>query len=157
MAGSKAFSAATAARLRAELRAWVDREHGGNTSAAARALRLSQPAVRDVLLGNRGVGAKLLEAFAAASGRSMDELVGRAAPNTDEPPAWGSLPGYGESERVLRAENPHRYLEATYLRARRLRGVLPLELPVTPASLRRALTFIEENTATDVSTSAPKP
>lgn len=149
MSNSKALPPELTAKLREEIRAWVATEHGGNATAAARALGLSQPAVRDVILGNRGVGAKLLEAFATVTGRGIDELLGRAVGGRDDEPAWVNLPGYRESERALRTEAPHRYSEAVYMKGRRLRGVRPLELPVTVVALRRLLTWIEENTSLD--------
>lgn len=144
MAKSKALDADTVERVRAQIVAWVSSEHGDNVTAAARALGVTQTALRDVVKGNRGVGAKVLEAFAEATGRSIDGLMGR--PSSDDlEPAWGSLPGYRESERELRALNPQRYSEALYKMARRIRGAMPLETPVTVATVRRLLNFLEEN------------
>lgn len=144
MSKSKALDPATVERVRGEIAAWVNDEHGENVTAAARALGVTQTALRDVVKGNRGVGAKVLEAFAEATGRSIDGLLGRSATEDANEPAWGSLPGYRESERALRAEHPHRYSEALYKMGRKIRGAMPLEVPVTVPVLRRLLNFLEE-------------
>ncbi len=132
MSKTKALATETTARLREEITEWVRSEHAENVSAAARALGVTQTALRDVLKGNRGVGAKVLEAFAETTGRSIDGLLG--------------LPGYRESEAIIRLEHPHRYSEALYKTGRRIRGAIPLEVPVTVPTLRRLLNFLEENT-----------
>lgn len=142
---TKSLSSDTTAKLREQINAWVRNEYEDNVSAAARALGVTQTALRDVLKGNRGVGAKVLEAFAETTGRSIDGLLGLPSNDTTEP-AWGNLPGYRESERELRATHPHRYSEALYKTGRRIRGAMPLEVPVTVQTLRRLLNFLEETT-----------
>ncbi len=145
MSKTKALATETTARLREEITEWVRSEHAENVSAAARALGVTQTALRDVLKGNRGVGAKVLEAFAETTGRSIDGLLGLPSNDVTEP-AWGNLPGYRESEAIIRLEHPHRYSEALYKTGRRIRGAIPLEVPVTVPTLRRLLNFLEENT-----------
>lgn len=95
--------------------------------------------------GGAGASIEVVAAFARVAEVPLDELLGRTVGTSGDEPAWANLPGYRESERQLRTEAPHRYSEAVYMKGRRLRGVRPLELPVTVAALRRLLTWIEEN------------
>ena len=95
--------------------------------------------------GGAGAGVEVVAGFAKVAEVPLDGLLGRTVGTGGDEPAWANLPGYRESERQLRTEAPHRYSEAVYMRGRRLRGIRPLELPVTVAGLRRLLTWIEEN------------
>lgn len=144
MSKTKALDPLTVERVRTEIATWIHDEHDDNVTAAARSLGVTQTALRDVVKGNRGVGAKVLEAFSEATGRSIDGLLGRASSEDSSEPQWGSLPGYRESEKALRVEHPHRYSEALYKMGRRIRGAMPLEVPVTVQTLRRLLNFLEE-------------
>jgi len=77
-------------RLREIVRSFVDRDFGGNKTAAAKRLGVSQSLVQEFLDGSRGAGVKLISAVAAYTGRPMDEVLGRApappAPARPAPP-----------------------------------------------------------------------
>lgn len=141
----KQFSVEQNDALRALVREIVVERFGSNKSKAAEALGVTGAALGEFLASKRGIGNKLLSGLANLTGRSRGDLLGEE--DTSEEPRWGSLQGFAESERALREAHPTRYSEALYRKARRLRGVLPLELPVSPAALRRLLNFLEENTA----------
>lgn len=75
---SKSLSPQQNERLREELRRIVDVEFKGNKTHAGKALGISQSYVTEILAGRRGFGQTVLNAMADHTGRSMDELSGRA-------------------------------------------------------------------------------
>lgn len=71
-------------RFGRKLRAWTDAEHGGNGSAAARALGISQSHMSAVLNGVRGVGLPVLLLFAEQTGQSLDAVLGLTRGSAEE-------------------------------------------------------------------------
>lgn len=141
----KQYSEAQNALVREIVREIIAREFEGKKAPAAEAFGVTAASLGDFVNGKKGIGNKLLAGVAKHTGRSAASLLGEADNDTDEP-AWGTLPGFRESERELRTTAPNRYSDALYLKGRRVRGALPLEIPVTVATLRRLLNFLEENT-----------
>jgi len=140
----KQYSDEQNALVRALVREIVEREFRGTKAAAAEEFGVTAASLGDFLNGKKGVGNKLLAGLSKYTGSSAAALLGEQS--DDEEPEWGSLPGYRESERELRATHPHRYSEALYRTGRKIRGALPLEIPVTVQTLRRLLNFLEETT-----------
>lgn len=138
----KQYSDEQNAVIRAAVREIVERDFKSTKAPAAEALGVTAASLGDFLNGKKGVGNKLLTGLARYTGQSVAMLLGEQA--SDDEPQWGSLPGYRESEKSLRADHPHRYSEALYKMGRRIRGAMPLEVPVTPQVLRRLLNFLEE-------------
>lgn len=64
-------------RLREVVRNLVALEFQGNASKAAKAIGVSQSLLSEFLGGGRGAGTKLVNALAAHTGRSIDDLYGR--------------------------------------------------------------------------------
>lgn len=64
-------------RLRQIVRDLVDKDFAGNTTAASRALGVTQPLLSELLAGGRGAGPKLIQGLADYTGRSTDDLYGR--------------------------------------------------------------------------------
>lgn len=139
--------------VRAAVREIVERDFGGTKATAAAAFGVTAASLGDFLNGKKGVGNKLLAGLAAYTGSSSAALLGEQS--DDEEPQWGNLPGYRESERALRAEHPHRYSDALYKTGRKIRGAMPLEVPVTVQTLRRLLNFLEETTKVEALANGP--
>jgi hypothetical protein len=139
----KQYSDEQNAVIRAAVREIVERDFKGTKAPAAEAFGVTAASLGDFLNGKKGVGNKLLSGLARYTGQPVAMLLGEQA--TDDEPQWGNLPGYRESEKVLRADHPHRYSEALYKMGRRIRGAMPLEVPVTVQTLRRLLNFLEES------------
>lgn len=111
--------------LRRFLRAWIDQECSGMTARAAKRLGLSVTLVRDVVVGDRAPGLRLLVALADRTGRSIDELVGRTLPHArhDVPPStFGSDPRWKRAEHNARRKYPS-IPRAAFRAARKLSGV----------------------------------
>ncbi len=140
----KQYSDEQNSAIRAAVREIVERDFGGTKATAAEALGVTAASLGDFLNGKKGIGNKLLAGIARYTGSTTGALLGEH-PGDDEP-QWGNLPGYRESEKALRAEHPHRYSDALYKTGRKIRGAMPLEVPVTVQTLRRLLNFLEETT-----------
>ena len=80
---SKSLSDGANSAARAFAKELVEREFGGNVSAAAKKLGLAQSLVSEFLQGIRGAGMKTLEALSHHTGASIDTIIGRstAPPN----------------------------------------------------------------------------
>lgn len=95
-------------RLRRVMREWIAQEFQGNAQAAAKRMGVSQSLVSEFLSGGRGAGTKLINSFARAKGRSIDDLYGL-------PPAGSTVQRLGDradwptarSEAVERAKPRH--------------------------------------------------
>lgn len=74
----KSLTPAQNEHVREALRELVDKDFNGNQSAAAKSLGVTQSLVSEVLAGGRGVGPKLIQTLADYTGRTIDELYGRA-------------------------------------------------------------------------------
>lgn len=75
---TKSLSPAQNEHLREVLRELVAKDFNNNQSAAAKALGVTQSLVSEVLAGGRGVGPKFIQNLADYTGRTIDELYGRA-------------------------------------------------------------------------------
>lgn len=75
---TKSLTPAQNEHLREVLRELVDKDFSGNQSATAKALGVSQSLISEVLAGGRGVGPKFVQNLADYTGRTIDELYGRA-------------------------------------------------------------------------------
>lgn len=82
--GSKSLSEERAQAARAFTQRLVQERFAGNTSAAARALGVSQAQLYEFLNGIRGPGMKMLEAVADHARVSLDSVLGRAPEQTGE-------------------------------------------------------------------------
>lgn len=71
-------------RFGRRLSAWVEEKHGGNQSAAARELGVTQSHISATISGARGVGLHFLLVFAAATDTTLDELLGMTKGSDDE-------------------------------------------------------------------------
>jgi transcriptional regulator with XRE-family HTH domain len=78
MAKTKSLTPAQNEHLREVLRELVEKDFSGNQSATAKALGVGQSLVSEVLAGGRGVGPKFIQNLADYTGRTIDELYGRA-------------------------------------------------------------------------------
>jgi len=118
--------------------------------ALAKLLDVKQQHLSSILAGKSAGGYGLARSVARAMKVTDVDgwLLGRepSVAIPEDLPAWGNLAGYREAERELRKARPERYAEWTYLGGRRVRGVTPLEIPVTVAALTRLLNWVEENT-----------
>ena len=94
------------ARLRALLQELKDTRYK-TTAALARALGVEGPTITEVLNSKRGVGLELMEALADLTGRTLDDLAGRA---TRPSASLSSLPRWpavrAEAERRLSNMRP---------------------------------------------------
>lgn len=66
------------------LRAWVDDVHGGNQTAAAKQLGVTQGHISAMILGNRGPGLNTLIMLREKTGRSIVEMLGLGPPPAEE-------------------------------------------------------------------------
>lgn len=76
---------------RAFARQIVAAEFGGNESAAAKALKVSQSMLHEFLAGTRGAGMTMLDALATHAGVGVDVVTGRAVvqrPPLNQHPDW---------------------------------------------------------------------
>jgi hypothetical protein len=95
MKATKALDKDQVARVRDLAARLVRERHGGNVSAAARALGVSQAALNDLVTGNRGAGLRLATAIVDYAGVSLDEIIrgGRVpSPSGPREPSSGSTP-----------------------------------------------------------------
>jgi len=74
---AKRFSVEENEGVRAALKRYVADVHGGNRTAAAETLGISQAHVSEILNGRRGAGMRSLSRLAEALGVSLDVIVGR--------------------------------------------------------------------------------
>lgn len=77
---TKSLSPEQNAQARSFTRKLVDDRFGGNASEAARTLGVSVGTLADFLRGDKGAGAKLLDAVARWGHTSVDEVIGRPRP-----------------------------------------------------------------------------
>lgn len=73
--GSKGLTPDQNERVREAAYRYAHAEHGGNVSAAARALGVSQATLGDVINRKKGAGLRLATLLAAKAGKSIDELI----------------------------------------------------------------------------------
>jgi transcriptional regulator with XRE-family HTH domain len=81
----KALDRSRNEELRKFLRQWIADNCDGNDTKAAERFGVSQPLVSGFLAGGKGAGPKLLEGIADATGRTVDELLGRTRRVAYEP------------------------------------------------------------------------
>jgi transcriptional regulator with XRE-family HTH domain len=116
------------ARLRELLRDLKENHYKSN-AALARALGVEPPTVTEILNSKRGVGLELLEAIADLTGRSLDDLCGRAPART------GTLAAHGRwTAARADAERQLGHVRADVLRAA-LDRVGQFALPQQPVVL----------------------
>jgi hypothetical protein len=108
---------AVQARLRALLRATVDRM-GGNQGAAGKHLGVSQSLVSQALAGHKTIKAELAIALAAEAGESLDTLYDVG------PRRWGDAEGFEGAVAMARALFPH-VRKGAWERVADLRGERP--------------------------------
>jgi hypothetical protein len=77
--------------LQIALRDWIDREHGGNQTAAGKALGISQSLMSRILNEGRGVGAHTLRALARVLPHEVARVVGLPLLSDGEPHALPNL------------------------------------------------------------------
>lgn len=79
---TKSVPEPVASAFREQLRLYVEREHDGNQSSAARALGFTQSHVSSLMSGSRKIGLPILLHLRERTGRSIDEWLG-LAPSMD--------------------------------------------------------------------------
>ncbi len=124
--GKKSFDLELRERVRLLLEKIVDEEFDGNRTQAAKALGVSQSYVTELLKASRGVGPTILVSIADRARVSIDELMGRQrfdAPLDSDEPRYSNLPGWHENEPEARRQTG--YPEWVFVRARRMRGLVP--------------------------------
>lgn len=95
----KSFSDEQNARIRDAAKRLLDRYR--TTVALAKELGVAQPTVSNFLSGKNGAGPEIALKIAAASGMSLDELIG-SEPGDGRRPTFGGLPGWPEAEAEAR-------------------------------------------------------
>jgi hypothetical protein len=98
--------------MRAFVRRIVDEQHGGNVSAAARALKIPQSQVSDLLNGVRGLGLVALEKVADYAGTTVDVVIGRAAPRVKGLTKLAQHPDWPQVVHMAREQ--HREIEPRF-------------------------------------------
>jgi transcriptional regulator with XRE-family HTH domain len=108
MASDRALPPKQNDELRRRLRALILSKYDGTLTHAAKALGVSHATLSDVLSGKRGVGQKLLNGMANATGQSLDVLLGRSVELDPQEARGGDRlgqhPRYIAAEQELRAK-----------------------------------------------------
>lgn len=88
--------------LRTLVRSIVDTKYDGNMSATAKAWGITPTGLHDFLSRKRGAGLTILEALSKHTGRSIDDLSGRAS--TSRIPIISTALGTREDWQALKEE-----------------------------------------------------
>ena len=110
---NKSLSPERADAARAFVERLVNERFGGNVSAAAKAMSISQSLLYEFLNGTRGAGPKLLEAVADYAQVTIDHLIGRSAPSGE--PVFESddrYPNRAEAARFAKGKLPEEAIDA---------------------------------------------
>lgn len=101
-------------------------EHDDNRTRLAKELGITQAGLSSFLLERTGAGFQLASAIAAKTGVSLSELINGVADadsDTTDEPRYSNLPGWKENEPEARRQTG--YPEWVFVRARRMRGLVP--------------------------------
>lgn len=101
MTSGKAPGTKESDNVRTVAREFVAHVHGGNVSAASRALGLSQPSLREFLLGDRAPGWKMLEALSRVTGFTREQLLSGDRSTHERPDRY---PNRAKAIAVVRGE-----------------------------------------------------
>jgi hypothetical protein len=141
---NKALAPETNERLRKLVKEIVDKDFDGKKTLAARGLGISHSLVFEFLDGGRGAGSKFLDALADYTGKSIDELMGRAPATTSgHLTTWGNVPGWDVEAEKVRRDHPYLPREV-FQRAASTSGSYAPN-PMTAEFVLRAALFVWQN------------
>lgn len=124
------------AAARAFLQRYVNAQHKGNGSEAAKRLGVSQSMISDVIGGRKGVGMKLLDALTRETRASVDEILGRVPIQPQMSPRDLALKYMGDAITPAAIEILDREIEERQLDTSRW---LPLRWGTEMTRIQRAL------------------